>query len=74
MFVRGTTTEQWEFPEIAGRNAKANISQKRGARFEAAVDLSKEKKGQDNVSPYERNEYLIFSTQQYMYKEHEGKA
>jgi hypothetical protein len=43
VFVRGTSAEQREFPEIAGRNTKANIFQKGGARFKAAVDLSKER-------------------------------
>jgi hypothetical protein len=41
VFVRGTSTEQREFPEIAGRNMKANIFYKGGARFVATVDLKK---------------------------------
>jgi hypothetical protein len=31
MFIRGTNTEQREFPENAGRNAKATIFYKGGA-------------------------------------------
>jgi hypothetical protein len=45
VFVRGTNTEQRELPEIAGRNTKANILYKGGARFEATEDLKKGKKG-----------------------------
>jgi hypothetical protein len=37
VFVRRTSAEQWEFPEIAGRNTKANILYKGGARFEGIM-------------------------------------
>jgi hypothetical protein len=43
VFVRGTSAEQREFPEISGRNTKANIFYKGGARFKAAVDLNKKR-------------------------------
>jgi hypothetical protein len=43
-FVRGTSAEQREFPQIAGRNTKGNIFCKGGARFEAIVDLNKKKR------------------------------
>jgi hypothetical protein len=43
VFVRGTSAEQREFPETAGRNTKANIFYKESARFEATVDLKKKK-------------------------------
>jgi hypothetical protein len=44
VLIRGTPAEQREFPEIAGRNTKANIFYKGGARFEATVDLNKKRK------------------------------
>jgi hypothetical protein len=43
VFVIGTSAEQREFPKIAGRNTKANIFYKGGARFEATVDLNKKR-------------------------------
>jgi hypothetical protein len=49
VFVRGTSAEQREFPEIAGRNKKANIFYQGGARFEATVDLNKKKGHQGNI-------------------------
>jgi hypothetical protein len=36
-----TSTEQWEFPEVAGRNAKANMFWKESARFKIIIDLNK---------------------------------
>jgi hypothetical protein len=38
VFVRGTSAEQRESPEIAGRNTKANIFYKGGARFDSNDD------------------------------------
>jgi hypothetical protein len=70
VFVRGTSTEQRESPEIAGRNTKANILYKGRARFEATVDLNK-KRHQGNISSCVKNEDLFFPRQQYNYKEHE---
>jgi hypothetical protein len=43
VFVRRTRAEQREFPEIAGRNTKANIFYKGGVRYKAALDLNKRK-------------------------------
>jgi hypothetical protein len=40
VFVRGTSVEQRESPEIAGRNPKDNIFQKVSARLEATLDLN----------------------------------
>jgi hypothetical protein len=40
VFVRAISAEQRKFPEIAGKNTKANIFYKGGARFEATVDLN----------------------------------
>jgi hypothetical protein len=43
VFIRGTNTKQWEVPEIAGRNTRANIFQKGSAGFETTIDLNKNK-------------------------------
>jgi hypothetical protein len=51
VFVRGTSAEQRESPEIAGRNTKANIFYKGDARFEATVGLDK-KKGHIHTHKY----------------------
>jgi hypothetical protein len=45
-----------------------------GAIFQATVDLNKKKGHQGNVSSCVKNEDLIFPSQQYMYKEHEGNS
>jgi hypothetical protein len=43
VFIRRTNTKQWEVPNIAGRNMKANIFQKGIAGFKATIDLNKKK-------------------------------
>jgi hypothetical protein len=43
LFIRGTNTKQWEIPQIAGRNTKVNIFQKRSEGFKATIDLNKKK-------------------------------
>jgi hypothetical protein len=73
VFVRGTSAEQRESPEIAGRNTKANIFLKGGARFKATVDLYKKKEHQGNISSCVKSEDLIRLRQQYNYKQPEGK-
>jgi hypothetical protein len=43
VYIRRTNTKQCEVPKIVGRNTKASIFQKGSARFEAKIDLNKEK-------------------------------
>jgi hypothetical protein len=40
-FIRGTNTEQWEVPKIAGRNTKANIFQKGSTVYKAMIHQNK---------------------------------
>jgi hypothetical protein len=64
VFVSGTSAEQRESPEIAGRNTKVNIFYKGGVRFEATVDLNKKEGRQSNISSCVKSEDLIFPRQQ----------
>jgi hypothetical protein len=59
VFVRGTSAEQRESPEIAGRNTKANVFCKGGARYQAATDLNKTRH-HDNVSSCVKSAGPIF--------------
>jgi hypothetical protein len=66
---RGTNTNQWEVPKIAGSNTKANIFQKGSAGFKATADLNKEVH-QRSVSVYVKIVDLISLRHQYKYMEH----
>jgi hypothetical protein len=73
VFIRGTTTKQWEVSKIAGRNTKANILQKGSTAFKATIDLNKKKLLRDDVSIYLMIVDLISPRHQYKYMEHKGK-
>jgi hypothetical protein len=72
VFIRGTNTKFWEVPNIASRNTQTNIFQVGSAGFKAAIDWSRKKVHQGDVSFYVRNVDLIPLMQKYKYKEHEG--
>jgi hypothetical protein len=73
MFVRGTSTEQREFPEISGRNTKANIFHQGSARFKATVDRCKKVASRKCVL-LSKECTPNLPRQQYRSREHEGET